>query len=169
MKVDDGFGCNPLGKCRQPLCPDCPDLLDEDASLPPPRKVGRQPTESGYYWLLRKVGRPLIVQVWDLPDDPTVAFMGSVCDQPLAQVDGDFVGPLKSPVLSCESSWQPIETAPKDGRAILTFDPAAYSTEKVLVGWWSDKGGWLVGEGFRHQPTHWMPLPTPPSTTADPK
>lgn len=54
--------------------------------------------------------------------------------------------------------WQPIETAPKDGRDILVMDG-----DWLTIGWWS-------GEEWCRQdlhlslsnPTHWMPLPEPP-------
>jgi len=70
------------------------------------------------------------------------------------------------------SEWQPIETAPKDGRDFLAVDS------------WEDDGEiinlWLVGYFHKganrfhygsadedhfvvdHTPTHWMPLPEPP-------
>ena len=76
--------------------------------------------------------------------------------------------------------WQPIETAPKDGT-------------EVLVGWYSEKGhfenhvwqhkGWLwewaVASyetdrwsdwecSLAEEPTHWMPLPPPPSDIPQP-
>lgn len=68
------------------------------------------------------------------------------------------------------SEWQPIETAPKDGRSILCFIPLSGGCDRMLVLRWDD--GKFLGEpaqwktdvhsfvGF--DPTHWMPLPTPP-------
>jgi len=65
------------------------------------------------------------------------------------------------------SDWQPIATAPKDGTTVLLFAP----------GWDSAKTGWTFGKDdwqdcpFHHhgypayEPTHWMPLPAPPSPT----
>lgn len=58
-------------------------------------------------------------------------------------------------------NWQPIETAPKDGKDVLVFTHnglvrlAFY--DKALGGVWSSWPG-------RNQctPTHWMPLPAPP-------
>lgn len=69
------------------------------------------------------------------------------------------------------SELQPIETAPKDGKELLLFD----AVEKIyVVGRWSKHNhvpiyGWvrqveLYGEevdGF--DPTHWQPLPPPPT------
>lgn len=49
--------------------------------------------------------------------------------------------------------WQPIETAPKDGTPVLTWDGA----ECMVLAYYDD------GTPDYYQPTHWMPLPHPPS------
>lgn len=58
--------------------------------------------------------------------------------------------------------WQPIETAPK-GEVLLYFPPkvaGAYAQSTlpamIRVGWASDFPNRI--------PSHWMPLPAPPST-----
>ena len=67
-----------------------------------------------------------------------------------------------------ESQWKPIETAPNDGRHILLF----WNGEQE-IGWYNQiKGKWdswedVCGCPAAHEedypdPTHWMPLPTPP-------
>ena len=77
-------------------------------------------------------------------------------------------------------SWQPIETAPKDGTEVLLFWCAEHGPEYVeylACGAWGEyrdgSGGW-GGESFHskpegywtrligEKPTHWMPLPEPP-------
>ena len=70
-------------------------------------------------------------------------------------------------------SWQPIETAPKDGTKVLLVNRRG----NMAVGLWQGqelyKGWWLMG-GNRpnlffnapHGPTHWMPLPAPPRCPA---
>jgi hypothetical protein len=72
--------------------------------------------------------------------------------------------------------WQPIETAPKDGTAILLWAP--YYAWSVWQGCWSGTG-WIVpnpviGDDLSvaghlplgGYPTHWQPLPPPPTTPA---
>lgn len=81
------------------------------------------------------------------------------------------------------TDWQPIETAPTDGRALLLYVPhirwvhgIPENIVYVCVGkfcgnsWVSDIGGVyqrpdMTLEDFEHQalrPTHWMRLPDPP-------
>jgi hypothetical protein len=61
-------------------------------------------------------------------------------------------------------TWQPIETAPKDGPPIL-----AYGEGQIAVCEWSSCGYWSLvhvgmyaADGYWAEPTHWMPLPEPP-------
>lgn len=76
-------------------------------------------------------------------------------------------------------NWQPIETAPKDGRTILLcggftsgFASGFNDTPAVRTGYWYN--GKRVQAWYDTvlgrcplQPTHWMPLPDPPTTTAE--
>lgn len=75
------------------------------------------------------------------------------------------------------SGWQPIETAPRDGREILLFtvqvvdDYCDEAFSAVQIGRW-DNGNtcsdplWARAPGWDlhriGEPTHWMPLPPPP-------
>jgi hypothetical protein len=87
-------------------------------------------------------------------------------------------------------SWQPIETAPKDGSRVLawradagvmfaewrsvadrmtTRDIEREIEESERIGEsadWLDQEDWFCEEGGRMEgneaPTHWMPLPEPP-------
>lgn len=65
-------------------------------------------------------------------------------------------------------NWQPIETAPKDGRRVLTY--RADFAESMVVAWWSDElDEWRAVLGWQlPDPTHWMPLPPPPLDKAEP-
>lgn len=75
--------------------------------------------------------------------------------------------------------WQPIETAPKDGTDVLLWGKWAGEvsgpTENIVIdiGFFTDgssdyagKFWWALKTGDAYMcwinPTHWMPLPTPP-------
>lgn len=77
------------------------------------------------------------------------------------------------PVARTES-WQPIDTAPKDGMQILMYcipNEVPSLKHHVASGYWRSTDGFLkpgtwrfnhaVGPSF--MPTHWMPLPEPPA------
>jgi hypothetical protein len=66
--------------------------------------------------------------------------------------------------------WQPIETAPKDGREVLLL-----GADGIRIASWSDRFRremWDTGYASEcdgdpievERPTHWMPLPDPPRT-----
>ena len=56
-------------------------------------------------------------------------------------------------------AWQPIETAPKDGRRILVAeDGEIYMVERGMNDWFWISGG----HALYVTPTHWMPLPSAP-------
>jgi hypothetical protein len=67
--------------------------------------------------------------------------------------------------------WQPIETAPTDGTAVLLW-PYGYSDIwqghadcEVVLGYFDNEGReeWFNPEAREwFEPTHWMPLPAPP-------
>lgn len=62
-----------------------------------------------------------------------------------------------------EREWQPIETAPKDGSLVLLcLSPHRGYLEcpRKVGGWWDDKWNIFGGSWC---PTHWQPLPTPPT------
>lgn len=75
------------------------------------------------------------------------------------------------------SGWQKIETAPRDGTPILLFSPASRMDDptNIVVGkfetygadneWWAFCEEVLadIAGRIEPEPTHWMPLPPPPS------
>ena len=87
---------------------------------------------------------------------------------------------LADAILAALPMWQPIETAPKDEIVLLSHEmdgkqivtQAAYSHEKLI--WWPVSEFSVMceniipsGASITFQivdPTHWMPLPTPPET-----
>ena len=64
-------------------------------------------------------------------------------------------------------NWQPIETAPKDGRLILTY--AKDFTAEYSVSYWCEfDGKWETDfkqKGYYQHvdAKYWMPLPEPPT------
>lgn len=69
------------------------------------------------------------------------------------------------------SEWQDISTAPKDGTWFLaaTTDPhpafVGMIEETMWIVRWDD-GHWRIElDGQSARPTHWQPLPVPPSSS----
>lgn len=76
-----------------------------------------------------------------------------------------------------EDGWQPIATAPKDGTRVLLWVTGPYRPGAIRGYWdpdryaqkprpfWTTDDERTTGKTARrmHQPTHWQPLPTPPS------
>ena len=67
--------------------------------------------------------------------------------------------------------WQPIGTAPRDGREVILHDRGTVGTgfyseapeaRRAEAGWFweDDRGNLLIAKNA--DPTHWMPLPSPP-------
>lgn len=54
--------------------------------------------------------------------------------------------------------WRAIEGAPKDGRSVLVYVDGLITPASYINGAWTDDH-W--DDGIR--PTHWMPLPEPPT------
>lgn len=71
------------------------------------------------------------------------------------------------------SDWQPIETAPKDGRHVLlavTNDPPNFPGyvsegyyEEDRDCWYQANTHWTDQFDGALYPSHWMPLPEPPA------
>jgi hypothetical protein len=62
--------------------------------------------------------------------------------------------------------WQLIETAPKDGTPVLGYHTGKMTMTTVYWGLWNE---WQLVESGTYPedddwlPTHWMPLPAPPT------
>jgi hypothetical protein len=64
--------------------------------------------------------------------------------------------------------WQPIETAPKDGTDVLVWWPDWMAQPIRVANFEVRHRCWVTGSGSSAQPpTHWMPLPQPPSAEGD--
>jgi hypothetical protein len=61
--------------------------------------------------------------------------------------------------LLATQEWQPIATAPRDGTGII----GNYGPNFVALMEWSKKSKTWTDGSFFYQPTHWRPLPAPPS------
>ena len=70
---------------------------------------------------------------------------------------------LRTAGLAIEQDWQPIETAPRDGRRLLCYAPATEDRSAVVRNdyWWVVESVWAFMSRV-HPYTHWRPLPTPP-------
>jgi hypothetical protein len=60
------------------------------------------------------------------------------------------------------AEWRPIEEAPKGPRAILGFMWIGDNPVTRVLHWDDDDGLWH-SQGREYLPSHWMPLPDPPS------
>ena len=75
------------------------------------------------------------------------------------------------------ASWQPIETAPKDGTRVLLFGPDQWvgwfiseedderDEDGEVVTGWTDESTSYEHRWTSNAPTHWMLLPAPPEPT----
>lgn len=67
--------------------------------------------------------------------------------------------------------WQPIETAPRDGSEFDAWADGLRQTNARWSDWlnsftyWDAEARWGEGETIKFNPTHWMPIPTPPVLT----
>lgn len=63
--------------------------------------------------------------------------------------------------------WEPIGTAPKDGREIPCLSPQ--SSIPVMLKFYQYNGlsAWRDQDQDIHYPTHWFPLPAPPASPDD--
>jgi len=65
-----------------------------------------------------------------------------------------------------EGAWQPIETAPNDGTAVLLWCQPTKDDAYAIQGWY--EGGvfdrrWYDAYSEEVKPSHWQPLPAPPA------
>ena len=80
-------------------------------------------------------------------------------------------------------TWQPIDTAPKDGTPILGWDgehiaicywyqyklQSLFRSRRVSGGWYLSTTGGMQEDSGSWLPTHWQPLPAPPTDPPQPR
>lgn len=83
------------------------------------------------------------------------------------------------------TDWKPISTAPKDGTEILLcrrldadgqpIVGKAFGIFCQVAAWWGEPERWVIycsmvrDPSLHFEPTHWMPLPEPPSAALERK
>jgi len=92
-------------------------------------------------------------------------------ERPFPSVHRELIRALLSgpPEPSVEDvAWQPIESAPTDGRNVLVFCPRAsdHGYKRIRLTWRKD-GKWQGANNTLWPPTHWRPLPAPPTNPQD--
>ena len=113
--------------------------------------------------------------IFGTPDHPT-RFLNLVAQSIIQQYGDERAAAARLDALE-KMQWQPIETAPRDGTRVLLVTKyklvceAFYSTpEKHIKGGSPPQYGWCTSyneddpfyNSYEENPTHWMPLPTPP-------
>ncbi len=58
--------------------------------------------------------------------------------------------------------WEPIHSAPKDGRVVLLWSRGDYYLGSFMGAAWMQKDGYAILTGDMGPPTHWAPLSPPP-------
>jgi len=65
------------------------------------------------------------------------------------------------------AEWQPIESAPRDGTRVLAF-PIRWDRTSAAVMYFKKPFGFVSAPGdWAAHPTHWQPLPEPPTTKGE--
>jgi hypothetical protein len=73
--------------------------------------------------------------------------------------------------LLTDSVWRPIESAPRDGTPVLAYFAARFNHDAAMDVVQYQGGRWYcvntihADEWTIESPTHWTPLPDPPSET----
>ena len=90
-----------------------------------------------------------------------------------AEAEVDRLNDLANNPYRLSKGWRPIETAPMDGTDILCFcvEPKFEGDENPWTDFrvcffgamTEDHACWMSHYGYEQRPTHWMPLPNPPT------
>ena len=118
--------------------------------------------------------RPAVAEGWVLVQAvPGAAWLTAIEEAARAQWGDTDVNHrigyrIHAALLSAEQGWREIESAPMDGRSVLVFCPRAsdHGYERIRLTWRKD-GKWQGANNTSWPPTHWMPLPAPPTNPQD--
>lgn len=118
--------------------------------------------------------------------EPAPDHSGRTCDKPSGHADhwtygGDTLTWASPAVAGAVPApqWQPIETAPRDGTAFRAYAPslvdadfnpwgsveAVYEGDRIIGAVWNGQSD--IWNTLPIEPTHWMPLPSPPRSEQD--
>jgi hypothetical protein len=114
--------------------------------------------ESGWHWLALYGHTRLAPYLWNAHYQGWDSLGATVQPPDAAYAYGyRYIAPAILP--DDWVTWRPIETAPRDESAVLLAD-----TDCLMeIGWWH-RGAWRHGpKGYKIAPTHWMPIPAPPT------
>ena len=125
--------------------------------------------------LRERVARAICVADGENPDSLPVPFPASrlnfvPSEHPLWK---NYLELADAAVAEC-AKWEPIETAPKDGTPILGFDLGMSKWPRfsgiMVISWDAENNEWCSGKDYDgnsiarfDNPTHWRPLPAPPT------
>jgi hypothetical protein len=59
------------------------------------------------------------------------------------------------------SGWRPIDSAPRDGTRVMMWG-AGWDAPQTHT-WWNEANAEIELRHWHDPPTHWMPLPPPPT------
>jgi hypothetical protein len=115
-----------------------------------------------------------LVAAWVAKQDPF--FVGGLYDAEIQPLRSAIAVALSTTAAQAEARWRPIETAPKDETIILVGNfRNAWSFFQHVV-YWNDtdlgtpEHPWRITDTdqgiHKDYPTHWQPLPAPPSAAA---
>lgn len=89
------------------------------------------------------------------------------------QAEVEHLNELANDPYRLSKGWRPIETAPMDGTDILCFcvepefegEENPHTEQRVCFfgQMQEDYSCWMSHYGYEQRPTHWMPLPKPPT------
>lgn len=113
-----------------------------------------------WQWINRETGRSgILPEVLDMPNDVA------------AQYDWIPLYAAPQPNAALADGWADISTAPKDGTPVLLYTACGLVEACWSSGEWENQPIYCTysgcgGPAFTAQPTHWRPLPAPPTLNA---